>query len=388
MTTMKELARVRTHAPLALGFLLAGVMLALLGKPPERKAEEFGLDKGTSGYRASYRGRPVNASDDGDAIDRMLAGRAERGSKPFALLLGNSQLDSINQRKEDVDRNAPDLLFEARDRIGLEVLTINLPNGTLGEFLVLFEYVITKQRPKAVLVAACFDDTREGPPRASVAKLAADPATAEALGGSAAGTRLLETTHEHDPARNPNQATETADTAGLGGTVQQRVENRLNDVLDEWLPLWRHRANMRFRLELAVYKSRNRLLGITPQSKRRVIPPRYAQHMECLAELLETCRRQAIDCIVYIPPLRNDVETPYVPQQYATFKTDVEAACRAHGAAFHDLEDLVPGELWGAKQSTSGGGVELDFMHFQGPGHVLLAEALERLMTNRSPSGN
>lgn len=201
MTTMKELARVRTHAPLALGFLLAGVMLALLGKPPERKAEEFGLDKGTSGYRASYRGRPVNASDDGDAIDRMLAGRAERGSKPFALLLGNSQLDSINQRKEDVDRNSPDLLFEARDRIGLEVLTINLPNGTLGEFLVLFEYVITKQRPKAVLVAACFDDTREGPPRASVAKLAADPATAEALGGSAAGTRLLETTHEHDPAQ-------------------------------------------------------------------------------------------------------------------------------------------------------------------------------------------
>ena len=42
-----------------------------------------------------------------------------------------------------------------------------------------------------------------------------------------------------------------------------------------------------------------------------------------------------------------------------------------------NLEGLVPGELWGTKDSTSlDASPELDFMHFQAAGHKLLASKL------------
>ena len=42
-----------------------------------------------------------------------------------------------------------------------------------------------------------------------------------------------------------------------------------------------------------------------------------------------------------------------------------------------DFDRLVPGRYWGTKAATSlGGKAELDFMHYQEPGHAMLARAM------------
>jgi hypothetical protein len=43
----------------------------------------------------------------------------------------------------------------------------------------------------------------------------------------------------------------------------------------------------------------------------------------------------------------------------------------AHGAIALNLERLVPNELWGSYHAE-----DVDFMHFRGKGHELLAQAL------------
>ena len=82
--------------------------------------------------------------------------------------------------------------------------------------------------------------------------------------------------------------------------------------------------------------------------------------------------------MAYIAPLRSDAERPYIAAEYEAFKQDTAAIAAEAGARFLDLEPLVPNEFWGQKDSTSlDGAAEIDFMHFQSPGHELLARTIE-----------
>jgi hypothetical protein len=49
----------------------------------------------------------------------------------------------------------------------------------------------------------------------------------------------------------------------------------------------------------------------------------------------------------------------------------VETLARRHGVLLLNLETLVPPQYWGTYHKD-----DIDFMHFQGEGHRLLAEAL------------
>lgn len=85
--------------------------------------------------------------------------------------------------------------------------------------------------------------------------------------------------------------------------------------------------------------------------------------------------------VLYVVPLRNDVDIPYDGTEYTRFKSSLENLAVKEGALFSNLEGLVPGELWGTKAGTSlNEEAELDFMHFQAGGHGLLAETLEHLV--------
>ena len=89
------------------------------------------------------------------------------------------------------------------------------------------------------------------------------------------------------------------------------------------------------------------------------------------------CRKAGTKVIVYIPPLRNDVKPPYDPNEYLSFKRDVQRLTATFDATFVDEDKLVPGRYWGTKAATrTGGAPEYDFMHYQGSGHRLLANAM------------
>ena len=112
-----------------------------------------------------------------------------------------------------------------------------------------------------------------------------------------------------------------------------------------------------------------------------MIPGRYEQNLAALEALLHFAREDGVAVLVYVVPLRRDVDSPYVQEEYERFKQDLPGRVIEGGAIFADLEVLVPGELWGSKDATSvGGAPELDFMHFRAAGHGLLAGALSDLL--------
>ena len=135
---------------------------------------------------------------------------------------------------------------------------------------------------------------------------------------------------------------------------------------------------------------RNTIFNITPQTKRQLITGVYQYNIDSLKAILDCAKRQNLSVLVYIVPIRNDVELPYVQSQYTKFKNEIDRITKERDGKFVNLEDLVPNQFWGTKEVTglkTGG--ELDFMHFQAQGHSLMAEKLgELLMEHVFARGN
>jgi hypothetical protein len=87
--------------------------------------------------------------------------------------------------------------------------------------------------------------------------------------------------------------------------------------------------------------------------------------------MLDDCRQRGLPVLLYIAPIRQDKPIPYDRTEYSRWKDEVHEITRRSGAHLVNLEQLVPGELWGTYS-----GDDIDFMHFRGPGHRLVAEAL------------
>jgi hypothetical protein len=128
-----------------------------------------------------------------------------------------------------------------------------------------------------------------------------------------------------------------------------------------------------------LYDARNWTLGITPSSVRRIIKPRFERNMHALEALVGHLRRSAIPLLVYIAPIRQDISLPYEVEAYQRWIGRIERMASERGFRFVNLERLVPADRWGSIHND-----DVDFMHFQGPGHKLLADTLrpeiERLL--------
>ena len=112
-----------------------------------------------------------------------------------------------------------------------------------------------------------------------------------------------------------------------------------------------------------------------------MIPGRMQLNLDAARAILTEAKRAGIPVLAYVVPLRSDVATPYVEDEYARFKREMEALVTREGGHFANLERLVPAELWGQKRSTNlEEGAELDFMHFQAGGHALLAAEVGDLL--------
>ncbi len=360
--------------PIILGCVIALVFLNLnyLGKKTNfEDAATFGA--GTSSVMASVDGYRIHCNDSRD-VTECIEGAKARGAECSALWLGNSQVHAVNQLREG-ETNAAPILFERLKASGLDLITFSQPNASLQEHLVLFEYLQRQLPIQALILPVVFDDTREEGLRKEVAYFLNDPSTRAALSGTASGAKIL---RAHETAAPPDT---DSDTAGIAHTLQERVERFLNAWLGEHSTLWAARPEIRGQLMLNLYLLRNTVLGIKPTSKRKVIRGRYQDNLAALEAMLASAASRDITVLLYIVPLRNDVEIPYVDSEYQAFKAETQTLAKQYGATFANLESLVPAELWGSKAATSAGKQqELDFMHFQAGGHQILAARLAELI--------
>lgn len=386
MTSQRWSSLAFEFGPLLIGGILAALLLLSFQMSTPFRAEEMALGTGTKSYYASKDGVRIHCGDlwpdpPGREADVCIDAAARRQAEAYALWLGNSQIHSINQIEEG-DSTASQILFDTLSARGVDLITLSQPNANLQEHYLLFEYVQDKLSLQTLILPVVFDDTRESGVRNRLMAAFQRPGVREALQQTEIGASLIKRFGGNDTAApgTPTRAIETdpdTDLAALEETVQEISETWLNDRLAEKSELWAARPDLRGKIFSLLYLSRNSALRIDPSTVRPLLPGPYAQNMEALEALLQRAGEEQVRVLVYIPPLRNDTSPPYVPEQYAEFKREVEAIARRFDADFADIENAVPGPLWGMKASTNlSGEPEYDFMHFQARGHALLAQTL------------
>ena len=302
----------------------------------------------------------------GEGLDLAVQGVRVRGLSNKAVWLGNSQLHAVNQFRSG-ERNAPDLLSERLANRSIDLITVSLGNANFQEHLILFHYLLDHIQPDVMILPVVFDDTREDGLRNSVVNLSRSERIVRSLEQNDIGRKLLKTSSASAPVPSDE------------ATPRERSEAQLNSWLDEQVPLWRARPEMRGDLFISLYKFRNIVFGITPSSKRKIISGRYSNNMAAYEAILSTAASSGIRMLVYIAPIGSDRgERPYVDSEYRRFKEEIALLARKYSADLENFEDLIPETLWGLKDSTTvGGGKELDFMHFTAAGHRVLAEQIE-----------
>jgi hypothetical protein len=295
----------------------------------------------------------------------------DRGSEQISLLwLGNSQLHTINQY-QDGDHLAP---FWLRKTIGcggcLVPLGVSLPDANLQEHYVLARHASLRIPLSLLVVELVFDDLRNDGLRSDnlrddfsillSAELRAD------LWRHPIGQEILDNFDN-----SKKVASGTPETAGLQGFVQKSIEDSLVDGLGNVFPLWADRPNLRAKLLTDLYYTRNWVLNIKPMTARKMIKPRYERNMKALEAMISGMRRDGVPVLLYIAPIRHDLPLPYDLSEYEAWKKQVQKLAAGYGVGFINLERLVPAQYWGTYHED-----DVDFMHFQGEGHKLLAQAL------------
>lgn len=274
-------------------------------------------------------------------IEKCLTYLNNTSDKEHIIWLGNSQLHTINHSRFD-NINSTEILHNMLDGSNKNIVTISLPNANLREHLFLLDRIIKRVNIKYLVVGLVFDDFRES------------------------GLR--------DTVSNPDSSHQT--------NFKERFETMILSHLDNVLNFGTIRAELVAQTQMTLYRLRNYIFGITYSSKRSKIEGAYQDNMSALRELLETSKAIDIRSLIYIAPIRQDLGIPYHQHEYNGFKEDLSSIARDYGVQYVDLDTLIENEFWGKGISNTFDPSEaIDYMHFTGMGHKLLAEKVYGLLT-------
>ena len=87
------------------------------------------------------------------------------------------------------------------------------------------------------------------------------------------------------------------DMKALDQTVQEKVEKFLDEKLNNASEYWASRQNMRGRVMIFLYQLRNTVLGINPQTKRKLIKKRYDKNLLALKDILSFSQDNQIEIV-------------------------------------------------------------------------------------------
>lgn len=351
--------------------LIVGLALAITGLEYARtnllvKLEEAALGTETQMVYESEKGQRVLCLD---ALENRLCEESfEKAGLPTTVLwLGNSQLPAINRYKVG-DATAPALLHDLLAQRGSYVVTLAQPNANLAEHGLIFAALAPRYQPQVLLLPVVLDDIREQGIRPHVAGFIDDFIAQDAVESSPIWPYIETILTVGSVSRQ---------VALVEQTLHQRFEASFNEQLGTWWPLWSERKQLRGVFSLAMHTVRNKVLGISAQTKRKVDPEVYIEKMRILEAILRHARDLGIRVLLYVPPYRQDITGPYHDSDYNRLKMDIALMAERNEAYFANLEDIVPGSEWGTVVDAIFGLEDYDFMHFTGDGHKRLAAALD-----------
>jgi hypothetical protein len=265
--------------------------------------------------------------------------------KTKILWIGNSQLHAINH--PDVNAKLSSYIVSEnfqKKEIGL--VTFAAPNINFQEYLSLLIYFTKEVDLDYIILSLCFDDTREDNVR-------------------------------KDLVNNEEKITNSLEKKNTN-SLEKRITNYLEKKI-QWNSIRQQAQGHTFDI---LYKSRNYIFNIGPTNKRRIIESLYYKNINALEKTLEISKSKKIQSIMYITPIRNDVEMPYDAKEYTLFKTHVSNLSKRYNSNFYNLEKIIPNSFWGKKPSTTLSNIEeIDFMHFKQEGHIILSKYIIQILS-------
>ena len=329
--------------------------------------ENLALGEQTFSIYGSYQGDKIFCGSVQEAPECLEPAKV-RNLPKRVIWLGNSQLHAINQPKTG-EKTAPVLLAEQLRPQGVEVQGFSFPSASLTEMALATAYLESAGHIDVLVVPLFLDDTREQGVREMLRPAVERPDLRTALSktptGQTAIAMLSKINAEDDGAESEDPS------------LQQKSETAITNMLEKCCEMQSIRQKARGQIEVQAFFLRNFIFNVTAQSVRPIIPAAYGQNMQALTDLLSSAKANGTRVILYIPPLRQDFKPPYDLAQYQQFKDSTKLMATQNGADWVDLDAIVPGKYWGTKAATrTGGDPELDFMHYQGEGHRLLAERM------------
>lgn len=331
--------------------------------------EQLAIGNGSTVVVDNVNDLKVHGHDFRDLPNCLNSYKIGGSNRPIVLWLGNSQLHTINQYKQ-TDKTAVAELHLLLENLNKYLLALTQPNANLQEHYLLFLHLIDILPVETLILPVVFDDTREGGIRSSLRFAINEPRNRTILESSLVGKSIISSHNVRDSAGN--------DTGSKNDSVQEIIENFLDQKLKSTFSIWRERSSMRGDFYAFLYQFRNSMLGIDPTSVRRKIPGLYAKNLNALGEIINLANSKQIKILLYVAPLRNDIQIPYNIDEYSGFKSEIKKLCKHRdNVSFVNLEMVVPNMYWGFKNSTNiSNEAEIDFMHFKEPGHRLLADAI------------
>ncbi len=366
---------------LLLPFILSIIIIEIISNFSKSTFENIALGRHTSTYVAKHsEGHIIHSTEDltilnnlnpritnSDgkhlelSISLMYDDWVKRGKRDIIFLIGNSQYHAINQMNHG-DINASEILFNYFNDYNIDFLTYSSANMNLQEQYLMMDYFFSLFPIKLFIIPVFLDDTREDGIRYYVKNFLENKI--ENKNDDKIYKKLF--------AENNNSPAN--DLEGLNNTAQEKVESFLNNVLINNSENWSNRSNMRNMIFSQLYLIRNKLFNINASSVRKVIPGPYSENLFSLEKILERTKEKKIKTLIYIPPIRNDVQIPYLVSEYSQFKDQINYISNQYNSNFINFENMLPKEHWGFKGQNDN--QEIDFMHFKFEGHQLLADTL------------
>ncbi len=333
------------------------LLVYISNKASKKNFDDLALGDKTTTIVNILNGKQINYQN--FSVDQNATNLLLENGKDFIFSFGNSQSHSLNSYK--IGKDHLFIYFVAKKFPKYNVVNLSAPNANLQEMflgLVNAEKVFGK-KIKTVFFSTVFDDTREDGIRPKMASLMQE--NKHILIKYSSGKLMLGNTDG-----TKKESNNTNDTL----LFKFRAENALNGFAEEYSKIYESRGKIRSQLYTQLYFFRNWVFGIKPTSKRKKIDVAYARNLTALKDIAIFCKNHNIELFFYIAPLRQDMEMPYVKSEYDNFKKDVSEIHQTY-----NIENIVPGKYWG---ETNGDWV--DFMHFKGEGHILLAKELEEIL--------
>jgi hypothetical protein len=333
--------------------------------------EEDLLNPGTHVLFEKVNDRKIHCKDCRDIKDCIL-GHVQSGVENTVVLLGNSQIHAINQYRQG-EPGLPSLLFDRLKKDKLDFIAMSYGNANIQEHAFQFLYLCDKMKIKTLAIGLVFDDTREDGVRENVYEfIKKDTVTRSLMNNFAVGRELIQKGHSEN-----SSSEKEADR-----NFQKKLEAKLDNTMASNFTVWKLRSEIAYHFFIGLRGIRNYAFNIKPTTIRKQIPDTYKRNLSSLRMIMQVAKKKGVHVVAYIAPIRNDVALPYVTEEYAKFKADVQSmAAEYPNVTYANLEGVVPPAYWGEKNSTNlSNELELDFMHFTTKGHEVLAREIYKLI--------